>query len=164
MTWTMREQTAARLRAHANRRARREACERLTRALADFPVAYSLLSNTAQDALVAAVRVLPKVQVREFDLTSQASTTLRSVASVRLPALSVFVGWQIEEDAAALMSLSDGLGLLKRDPGFFSLDGCLIAAPDASAAALFEFEMPFEVCRGGVQLLGEGWPPGLLET
>lgn len=123
-----------------------------------------MLSNTAQDALVATIRILPKSQAREFDLTSQASATLRSVANVRLPALSVFVGWEIEEDAAALMSLSDGLGLLKRDPGFFSLDGCLIAAPDASAAALFEFEMPFEVCRGGVQLLGESWPPNLLES
>ncbi|MGR4863396.1 hypothetical protein [Caulobacter sp. LARHSG274] len=164
MIWTMREKTAARLREHANRRARREARERLIEELADFPFAFSMLSDAAQDTLVAAVRTLPKAQARVFDLTSQASAALRSVASVRLPALSVFVGWQIDEDAAALMTLSDGLELLRKYPGFFSLDGCLITAPDGSVAALFEFDMPFEVSEGGVQLLGQSWPPGLLDV
>lgn len=162
MIWKMSEATAQRLKAHATRKARLQARSGLSARLAVFPAAFSILSDKAQDEFVAAVQGQPKREEAAFEVAARAIRALRSVATPILPDLVVFVGWSIGDDAAVLIKLSEGIGLLEKDPSFFSPDGCVIASPDGAKGVVFDFDAPPECSPGYLHLFGEAWPPGIL--
>ena len=164
MPWKMGKTTADRLRRHAVLRARREARLKLSVRLDANSIPFALLADERQDELVAVVQAQPKREERAFPIAQQALVMLRTISSNTLPEMCVWIGWSIQEDAAALLRLSDGLALLECDSGFFSPDGCWLTSPDGLTGVMFDFDEPPECCPGYLHLFGERWASGALKA